>query len=176
MDFDTCYRALKEPSHGSDHTATGSDHTVPATGSDHVATGSDHTVPVGSDAGNPPAPTAVMVTITTEPDVADFQILENNVAIPSAYNDGVPVEPGKTRTLVLKSKGFKDKSFQLDSKKKRVRITLARVGGGGTNPNTHPNPPQGPDCSNTLVDSSKHCRDVYCSKHPDDAKHGCDNE
>jgi hypothetical protein len=184
-EFMKCYMALKEAAnHGSGTVpATGSDHTgsanVPATGSDHTvpATGSDHTLPPnGSDTGNPPAPTAVMVTITTEPDVAEFQIFEGTTVVPNAFNDGVPVEPGKTRTLVLKSKGYKDKTFTLDSKKKRFRVTLARVGGGTTTNNNHPNPPQGPDCSNALLDGTKHCRDVYCSKHPDDSKHGCDNE
>ncbi len=177
--------------HGSDHVVTPTDH-----GSDHVVTPTDHgsdgehtvgsgssgTTP-GSDATSnhggsadvPPGPKAVHVIITTEPDLTDFDILENNVKIPDAL-DFVPVIPGTPRTIVIRAKGFKDKPVIVDGKKTRIAVRLEAIKAAG---GTHPNivqPPPGPNCNNTILDSSKHCRDQYCAHHPDDSSHGCDAE
>ena len=164
------------PDHGSDHVAVGSDHAGSAGSADVGSAGTT----VGSDATSnhvgsavPPGPTPIHVVITTEPDLTDFEILDNNVKIPDAL-EFVPVIPGTTRNLVIRAKGFKDKAIVLDGKKIRIAVRLEAKSTG-----THPNifqPPPGPNCNNTILDNSKHCRDQYCAHHPDDTAHGCDAE
>lgn len=118
-------------------------------------------------------PKAVHVIITTEPDLTEFDILENNAKIPDAL-DFVPVIPGTPRTVVIRAKGFKDKSVVLDGKKTRIAVRLEAKSTGTHLPNNVQ--PAGPNCNTTILDNSKHCRDQYCAHHPDDMAHGCESE
>ena len=173
---------------GSDH--TGSD--TSQTGSNGGSNGSVGTTP-GSDVGSnnagsaePLGPKPVHVIITTEPDLTEFDILENNVKIPDAL-DFVPVVPGKPRSVVIRAKGFKDKPVVLDGTKTRIAVRLEAKStgpgpgpgpgsnhGGGLEQLGHQHP--GPNCNATILDNSKHCRDQYCAHHPDDMAHGCGTE
>ena len=182
---------------GSDHVVTppphnGSDHTVPANGSDHTvpANGSDHTVPPngsdtvtppnGSDTVTPPPVAKVNVILDVVPRVS-YEVYEAGSLVPDVFDSGLDIVKGSSRKIEIRAKGFKPKSVTVDDHKRRVAVSLERIGGGNPNPNTGSNagsntthnlPPK-VDCSDRIVDQSKACRDQYCAKHPDDEKKGC---
>jgi hypothetical protein len=173
------------PANGSDHTvpANGSDHTVPANGSDHVTppNGSDTvTPPNGSDTVTPPPIAKVNVILDVVPRVT-YEVYEGGKLVPDVFDSGLDIVKGSPRKIEIRAKGFKPKSVTVDDHKKRVAVSLERIGGGNPNPNTGSNtgsntthnlPPK-VDCSDRIVDQSKACRDQYCAKHPDDEKKGC---
>jgi serine/threonine-protein kinase len=133
----------------------------------------------GSDAGSsthdvppppPPPSDQIPVAIFTQPDVA-FEVWEHGAKVQDGSDD-VMVEPGTTRHLVLKAKGFKDKSIVVDGKKKKMAVKLDRV--GGAHPPPPPPPPAGhKDCTNSILDpSDARCRKQYCAGHEDDPNCG----
>jgi len=134
----------------------------------------------GSDAGSstthdvpppPPPPTdQVPVAIFTQPDVA-FEVWENGAKVQDGSDD-VMVEKGAPRKLVLKAKGFKDKTITVDGMKKKMAVKLERV--AGAHPPPPPPPPPGhKDCTNSILDpSDARCRKQYCAGHEDDPNCG----
>jgi serine/threonine-protein kinase len=141
-------------------------------GSDTVKTGSDTgsaTTPITHDTPPPPSD-QIPVAIFTQPDVP-FEVWENGVKVQDGSDD-VMVEPGTSRHLVLKAKGYKDKTVIVDGKKKKMAVKLDRV--AGAHPPTPPTPPAGhKDCTNSILDpSDARCRKQYCAGHEDDPNCG----
>jgi serine/threonine-protein kinase len=131
----------------------------------------------GSDAGSstthdvpPPPSNQVPVAIFTQPDVP-FEVYENGMKVQDGSDD-VMVSPGTPRVLVLKAKGFKDKTITVDGKKKKMAVKLDRV--AGAHPLPPPPPPPGhKDCTNSIVDpGDARCRKQYCAGHEDDPNCG----
>jgi hypothetical protein len=121
---------------------------------------------VGSDTTDTPPPSdAVGVAIFTQPDVP-FEVWENGVKVQDGQDD-VMVDKGTRRKLVLKAKGFKDKTITIDSTKKKLAVKLDRVAGA-----THTSPPPPPghkDCTNSIVDpADPRCQKQYCASHEQD--------
>jgi hypothetical protein len=174
---------------GSDHPLAGSDH--PAAGSDHPAAGSDagsnhagsgtgseqagsdveshH----GSDAGSntPPPVEVVHVPLFARNGVA-FEVYENGVKLFDGP-DNLEVPKGEKRTVVIKARGFKDKTIVVEGSKKKVQFSLDRLAVNNGSGSGHVLPPPGPSCATAIVDpASKACVAQYCAKHPDDSKCG----
>jgi hypothetical protein len=84
--------------------------------------------------------------------------------------DTLEVPRGEKRTVVIKARGFKDKTIVVDGKKKKLQFSLERLATQGPGSgHVPPPPPPGPNCSNAIVDpTSKACVAQYCAKHPDD--------
>lgn len=126
---------------------------------------------VGSDTPPPPPPSdAVGVAIFTQPDVP-FEVWENGAKVQDGQDD-VMVEKGTPRKLVLKAKGFKDKSVTIDGSKKKLAVKLDRVAGA-----THTPPPPPPtghkDCTNSILDpKDPRCQKQYCATHEEDPNCG----
>jgi hypothetical protein len=171
---------------GSDTTPkTGSD-TTPKTGSDTTPkTGSDATVPkTGSDAVVPPPPKLKKVFVRGL-NVLTYEVYDEagkKLDLPE-----VDIEAGKTRTVTVKAKGFKDKqlviddqkdffSFKLDPKPGTVVVIPKNGSNNGSNErphgldhivppdhgNDHP-PPNTLDCSKRRVDpKNPACNKQYC--------------
>jgi serine/threonine-protein kinase len=123
---------------------------------------------VGSDTTPPPPPPndAVGVAIFTQPDVP-FEVWENGAKVQDGMDD-VMVDKGTKRKLVLKAKGFKDKTITIDGTKKKLAVKLDRVAGA-----THTAPPPPPtghkDCTNSIVDpKDPRCQKQYCATHEQD--------
>jgi len=144
---------------GKDPWGTNGSATTPDNGHTGSAEGSSATVP-------PPPKNEVDVVIDTEPYLADFELWENGARLQDG-NEPLTMEKGTTRTLVIKRKGFKDKTIVVDGTKRRLRIKVDAVG-GSTHVVVTP-PPGQKDCSKTLLDrSDAKCQKQFCSSHPDD--------
>jgi hypothetical protein len=142
----------------------------------------------GSNAGSntPPAAEVVAVLLVAR-NASAFEVYENGTKVLDGP-DSLPVPKGDKRTVVIKASGFKDKPLVVDTTKKKIIFSLARLpvvntGSGATHPvnagsgSGHvveplpPPPPVGPDCSNKILDpKSRACINQYCAKHSDDDK------
>jgi hypothetical protein len=92
----------------------------------------------------------------------DFEAYENGVKVVDGPGD-LEVQKGDRRTIVIKAKGFKDKTLVIEGDKKRVQFTLDRTAV------PVPHNPTGPNCANVIADPrSKACVAQYCAKHPED--------
>lgn len=124
----------------------------------------------GSDAGsNTPPPVEVLhVPLFARNGVA-FEVFENGTKLFDGP-DLLEVPKGEKRTVVIKARGFKDKTIVVEGKKKKVQFSLERIATGpGPGSGHGPLPPPGPNCSSSIVDpTSKACVAQYCAKHPDD--------
>jgi serine/threonine-protein kinase len=161
------------PGVGSDGSGSnpGSDHAVPSSGSDHV--GSNVESPNGSDGGSntPPRPEVVPVPLVAK-NVVSFEVFENGAKLFDGP-DNLEVTKGEKRTVVIKAKGYKDKTVVVDGTKKKVQFSLERIprppvngdqGSGHVVP-----PPPGLNCTSTIVDpKNKACVSQYCAMHPKD--------
>jgi hypothetical protein len=143
----------------------GSNHAGSDQGSAH--SGSNVGSADGSDAGsNTPPPVEVVSVLLIARNGAVFDVYEDGKMLFEGP-DNLEVPKGEKRKVVIKARGFKDKTIVVDGKKKRVMFSLDRVATPGPGPGPVP-PPPGPDCSNRIVDGSKACVAQYCAKHPDD--------
>ncbi|HZJ63307.1 MAG TPA: protein kinase [Kofleriaceae bacterium] len=146
----------------------GSNHAGSDQGSGHGGSnaGSDN----GSDAGSNTPPTVEVVPVL---------LFARNGVVFDVYEDGkkvldgpdtLEVPRGEKRTVVIKARGFKDKTIVVDGKKKKLQFSLERLATQGPGSgHVPPPPPPGPNCSNAIVDpTSKACVAQYCAKHPDD--------
>jgi tRNA A-37 threonylcarbamoyl transferase component Bud32 len=141
------------PLHASD--AAGAEPVDASAGPSHVSDAGSNTIPAGE---------VVQVALFARNGVA-FEVFEDGEKLFDGP-DILEVPKDGKRTVVIKAKGFKDKTLVVQGIKKRVQFALDRVSGPG--PHTVPQPP-GPNCSNEIVDpSSKPCVAQYCAKHPDD--------
>jgi serine/threonine protein kinase len=57
----------------------------------------------------------------------------------------VKVVPGETRSLVLRAKGYKDTTVDVDGTREEVAVRMERVGGGKPDPKPDPRPDPKPD-------------------------------
>jgi hypothetical protein len=139
---------------------------VPAAGSGSqvIAAGS------GSSAATPPPhDEAVPVVVMTNP-YTPFEVFEGDKKLDDGPGAEVPVTPGTPRTIIIKAKGFKDKTVELDGKKKKLMVKLDVKPGAAPHPPivVHPPHPGGPDCSQSLVKpGDKGCQAQFCGTHPD---------
>ncbi len=126
-----------------------------------AGSGSATVPPPAVDAGVE-APAAVSVLLMTKNGVA-FEAFEDGKRIFEGP-DNLSIVPGTPRTLVIKAKGFKDKTLVVDGKTKKVSIKLDRAPGQTT---TVPKV----NCSSRIVDpTSKTCVAQFCASNPDDLK------
>jgi hypothetical protein len=159
--------------HGADRGAGSA--TIPHDGSGSAGgsdSGSDHSPDRGSDTGsNTPPPTAVIPVFLVARNGVAFDVYENGAKLFEGP-DKLEVPKGDKRTVVIKARGFKDKTLVVDGNKKALQFSLERIannGGSGGSGHTIPPPPPGPDCSNSIVaPASKACVAQYCAKHPED--------
>ena len=101
---------------GSDTTPKAGSDTTPKAGSDEPKAGSDATVvKAGSDAVVPPPPAKATKVFLKGLNVLNFDTFDE--AGKKLDEPVIEVEAGKTRTLTVKSKGFKDKQIVVDDKK-----------------------------------------------------------
>jgi hypothetical protein len=125
----------------------------------------------GSDAGSnaPPPVEVVHVPMFARNGVA-FEVYENGTKLFDGP-DNLEVPKGEKRTVVIKARGFKDKTLVVEGKKKKVQFSLERIAAppGPGSGHVPPPPPPGPSCANAIADpTSKACVAQYCAKHPDD--------
>jgi hypothetical protein len=140
-------------------------------------------------------PTTVQVLLMTK-NGATFEAYEGTKKILDGP-DEIEVTPGTPRTLVIKSRGYNNKTITVDvkdnlavcngvgcvgdKKKKKVTFGLDRLivhdggsGSGGLSHITEPPPPK-LDCKDKIVDPrDKRCRGQYCASHEDDVRCGAE--
>jgi hypothetical protein len=146
----------------------GSGHAGSDSGSGHA--GSNVEINNGSDAGsNTPPPVEVVQVLLFARNGVAFEVFENGTKLFDGP-DNLEVPKGEKRTVVIKARGFKDKTMVVEGKKKRVQFSLQRIAvpdGGGSAHVTAP--PPGPNCTSAIVDpKSKACVAQYCAVHPED--------
>ncbi|MBA3395459.1 MAG: serine/threonine protein kinase [Deltaproteobacteria bacterium] len=154
---------------GSDNPAidageAGSAGSAGSAGTDPIDVGSagSATVPPPAVDAGVEAPAAVSVLLMTKNGVA-FEAFEDGKRLFEGP-DNLSIVPGTPRTLVIKAKGFKDKTLVVDGKTKKVSIKLDRAAGQTT---TVPKI----NCSSRIVDpTSKTCVAQFCASNPDDLK------
>jgi serine/threonine-protein kinase len=132
--------------------------------------GSNVAITNGSDAGSntPPRVDVIQVLLLARNGVA-FEVYENGAKLFDGP-DNLEVPRGEKRTVVIKARGFKDKTIVVEGKKKKMQFSLQRIiqNDGGSAHVTVP-PPPGPNCANAIVDpKSKACVAQYCAVHPED--------
>jgi hypothetical protein len=149
----------------------GSNHAGSDDGSDHA--GSNVETDRGSDAGSNTSPPVevVQVPLFARNGVV-FEVFENGTKLFDGP-DNLEVPRGEKRTVVIKARGFKDKTIVVEGKKKKVQFSLIAVNGGSGSGHViippPPPPPPGPNCSNAIVEpKNKACVAQYCAKHPED--------
>ena len=150
---------VDDPGSGSGSSRAGTD-----TGSD---TGSDPLARTGSDPGSnaPPPPEVLEVPLFARNGIT-FEVYENGTKLFDGP-DNLEVPRGGKRTVVIKAKGFKDKTLIVEGKKKRVQFSLDRIANTGSGGRV--TTPSGPNCADAIVDTkSKACVAQYCAKHPED--------
>jgi len=160
---------------------------IPSTGSDQAGSGSDHS---GSGSAVLPSADDFQVLLTAR-NVTRFEVYEDGVKLFDGPEElGVP--KGKTRTIVVKAAGYKDKKLIVPATKRHVEFVLARIPsipvpvpstgtgagsdrvpavntGTGSGHVYVPTPPL--DCSNKILDvKNRACVEQYCAKHPDEDK------
>ena len=123
-------------------------------------------------AGNSLPPVEVVEVPLFAKNVNSFEVFENGTKVLDGP-DNLEVPRGEKRTLVIKAKGFKDKTIVVEGTKKKVQFSLERLprvpvpidqGSGHVAP-----PPPGLNCTSTIVDpKSKACVSQYCAMHPKD--------
>ena len=75
------------------------------------------------------APKTMTVQLAAS-NVTAFEIWEDGKKILDGP-DAIEVPEGATRTIVIKARGFKDKTVVVDTKQRKLKITLSKVPGGG---------------------------------------------
>jgi tRNA A-37 threonylcarbamoyl transferase component Bud32 len=164
---------------------TGSDGPGSNPGSDHAGTnpGSDH---AGSDVGsnnihdagsNTPPPVEVVQVLLSAKNVGAFEVYEDGKKVLDGP-DNLEIPKGEKRAVVIKAKGYKEKTVTIDGTKKKVQFSLERLPRNSVNPvnpvnpdqgSGHVSPPPAINCTSTIVDpGNKACVSQYCAMHPKD--------
>jgi serine/threonine-protein kinase len=144
------------------------------------------------------APATIQVLLMTK-NGATFEAYEGTKKVLDGP-DEIEITPGTPRTLVIKSRGYNNKTITVDvkdnlavcngvgcvgdKKKKKVTFGLDRVvvheegnnhpGSGGLSHIAEPPPPK-LDCKDKIVDPhDKRCRGQYCASHEDDVRCGAE--
>jgi hypothetical protein len=163
-----------------------------------VASTADAAVAEPKDAGVAAPPDAAIATPSSIPVLlmakngVAFEVYESGKKVLDGP-DNLDVTPGSARTIVIKSKGFKDKTVTVDvkdglamctgagcvgdKKKKKVTFALDRasviIHDGSNGSGGHTVPPPRIDCREVLRDPrDKECRAQYCARHEDDVRCG----
>jgi eukaryotic-like serine/threonine-protein kinase len=144
-----------------------------AVGSNHagdVDAGSNVEIPhIGSN--TPPAVEVVQVPLFAR-NVGAFEVYENGAKVLDGP-DNLEVAKGEKRTVVIKARGFKDKTVVVQGIKKKVQFSLDRLP-TTTTTTTHvplPPPPPSLNCADALLDASNDaCRKQFCAGHRDQPK------
>jgi len=134
--------------------------------------------PDASEAGSAEVPPPAIDAGVEAPAAIPVLLIAKNSTTYEVYEDGkklldgpdnLPVVPGTPRTVVIKAKGFKDKTLVVDGKKKRLIFKLDRIPGQHPPPNTNPIPAV--NCANRIVEpTNKACVAQFCAANPDDLK------
>jgi tRNA A-37 threonylcarbamoyl transferase component Bud32 len=146
----------------------GSNHAGSDAGSDHVGSNveSNNTIDAGS---NIPPPVEVVPVLLSAKNATSFEVFENGAKLFDGP-DNLEVPRGQKRTVVIKAKGYKDKTVVVESTKKKVVVSLdrlPRVPAGGDQGSGHVTPPAGLNCTSTIIDpKNKACVAQYCAMHP----------
>jgi serine/threonine protein kinase len=121
------------------------------------------------DAGNTLLPADVIQVPLFAKNGVAFEVYENGAKLFDGP-DNLEVRKGEKRTVVIKAKGFKDKTIVVTGTKRRMLFSLERIVVNGGSGSAHiPLPPPGPNCSNDIIEpGNKTCVAQYCAKHPDD--------
>ncbi|HMG21101.1 MAG TPA: hypothetical protein VK607_07295, partial [Kofleriaceae bacterium] len=148
--------------------------------SDQAGSGSDLR---GSGSAVLPSPDDFQVLLSAR-NVPRFEVYENGVKLFDGPEElGVP--RGKTRAVVAKAPGYRDKKLIVPATKRRMEFVFARLpsvpvpsngsgapvnAGSGSGHVYVPTPPA-LDCSNKILDvKNTTCVEQYCAKHPDEDK------
>jgi len=151
----------------------GSNHAGTDPGSDHP--GSDVESHNGSDGGsNTPLPVEVVPVPLFSRNVGAFEVFENGTKVLDGP-DNLEVPKGEKRTVVIKAKGYKDKTLVVEGTKKKVQFSLERLPRVPVNPDQgsghveSPPPPPRLNCTSSILDpKNKACVSQYCAMHPKD--------
>jgi serine/threonine-protein kinase len=143
-----------------------------AAGASHageVDAGSNVEIPhIGS---NTPPPLEVVQVPLFARNVGAFEVYENGAKVLDGP-DNLEVAKGEKRTVVIKARGFKDKTVVVQGIKKKVQFSLDRI--PSTTTTTHvppPPPPPSLNCADALIDASNDaCRRQFCAGHRDQPK------
>jgi hypothetical protein len=178
---------------GSGSADSGSNTTRDGSGSDATDhKGSDNVGgTLGSDSGsgqqsNLPPPVEVVLVVLSSRSASSFEVFEGDRKLFDGP-EALEVPKGGTRTVLIKARGFKDKTLTIKADKKAGKFVLDRVPGSRPGPgsgsssnqgsgSTHviippPPPPPQIDCTSRLVDpTNKACRDQFCPTHKDHDK------
>jgi serine/threonine-protein kinase len=172
-------RMGKDGSAGSSAVVEGSAAQHPGDGSEHAgsAAGSNEAPDPGSN--SLPRPEVVLVPLFAR-NTSQFEVYEDGVKLLDGP-DNLEVPKGEKRTVVIKARGFKDKTLVVQGVKKRLQFSLDRIAGPRPGPGPGPGPgsdaadtrppppPPPPNCANAIVDiKSKACVAQYCTVHPND--------
>ena len=180
------------PEHVVDHLDAGDTHV------DNPPLVADGGVAVVADAGVTAVATVQVLLMTKNG--ATFEAFEGTKKVLDGP-DEIEITPGTPRTLVIKSKGYNNKTITVDikdnlavcngvgcvgdKKKKKVTFGLDRVvipndhdhdhdHGSGLSHIGEPPPPK-LDCKDKIVDPhDKRCRGQYCASHEDDVRCGAE--
>jgi hypothetical protein len=134
-----------------------------------------------SDPGsNAPPPVEVVQVQLAATNVLQFEVYENGTKVLDGP-DALDVPKGGKRTVLIKARGFKDKTLVVPGVKQKVKFALARIPGpthgtgsedsaGSSSGSAQPPPPT--NCLKSIVDpDSKACIKQYCGAHPNDLAH-----
>ncbi|MEO7735143.1 MAG: serine/threonine-protein kinase [Kofleriaceae bacterium] len=138
-----------------------------ATPAGEVDAGADVEHPSGGSNTLPPLE-VVQVPLFAR-NVGAFEVYENGTKVLDGP-DNLEVHKGEKRTVVIKAKGFKDKTVVVEGAKKKVQFSLERI--PSTTTTTHiPPPPPALNCADALIDASNDaCRKQFCAGHRDQPK------
>ena len=131
---------------------------------------------------NTPPPAEVVLVPLFARSTATFEVYENGTKLFDGP-DNLEVPKGGERTVLIRARGFKERTLVVQGVKRRVQFSLERLptnnGAGSSHdhdrdhdhdvPNTRPEPPPAPNCANALVDPrNRACIAQYCAAHPND--------
>jgi serine/threonine protein kinase len=139
------------------------------TGSDHVGSNSEPNNGSGAGSNTAPPGEVVQVPLFAKNGVV-FEVFENGEKVLDGP-DNLEVPKNGKRTVVIKAKGYRDKTLVIDGTQKKVRFSLERIPRTSGNPDQGSGhvPPPGPNCTSKIVDpKSKPCVAQYCAMHPND--------
>jgi hypothetical protein len=133
----------------------------------------------GDSGSNVPPPVEVVQVQLTATNVLQFEVYENGAKVLDGP-DALDVPKGGKRTVVIKARGFKDKTLVVQGVKQKVKFALSRISGphgtgsedGSGSSSGSAERPRPLNCTKSIVDpDSKPCIQQYCSVHPNDLAH-----
>jgi len=138
-------------------------------GSDPVSQDAGSNVEIPHTGSNTPPPAEVVTVLLSAKNAGSFEVWENGHKLFDGP-DNLDVPKGGKRTVVIKARGFKDKTVVVaDAGKKKLVFQLSGL--PPVPPTPHPPPPPALDCADRLIDASNAaCRRQFCAGHADQPK------